>query len=79
MKPKTPFQKISYVFSILFFIGAALCTLWIIIYGESTSSVYKASFAASAFFCFTSALVLITMAKANLPNLKFDTKDKTNL
>lgn len=72
MYQKTRLQKVSYVFSILFFIGAACCTVWLLLKGESISIVFKSSVAASAFFCFTSAIVLLTMATTNLPNLKID-------
>jgi len=71
MYQKSRLQKVSYVFSVLFFIGAACCTAWLLIKGDSVSIVFKSSVAASAFFCFTSAVVLLTMASANLPNLKF--------
>ncbi|MBU2970965.1 hypothetical protein KO527_16555 [Pseudoalteromonas sp. C2R02] len=72
MYQKTRLQKVSYVFSILFFIGAACSTVWLLFKGESVSIVFKSNVAATAFFCFTSAIVLLTMATTNLPNLKID-------
>jgi hypothetical protein len=69
MKPKGKLQKISVFFGIVSFIGALACLVWLLVIREGASDVYISSLAATAFFCFTAGVVLMTMGKANLPNL----------
>jgi hypothetical protein len=76
MQKKTRMQKISLFFSIICFIGTLGCVAAVLFAGSDATDIYKASFAASSFFLFTCGIVLFTMARANLPNFKFDDKDE---
>lgn len=69
MNKKSKLQKVSLFFGIASFIGAFVCLIWLLVTKEGASEVYIASMSASAFFCFAAGVVLMTMAKANLPNL----------
>lgn len=65
-------QKVSLVFSVLFFISAFVCAGFLFWAGDDATPVFKASFGASMFFCFMVGIVLHVMGSANLPNFKLD-------
>lgn len=69
MSKKSTLQKVSLVFGYASFISAFVCLVWLLVTKEGASEVYVASMSATAFFCFTAGVVLMTMGKANLPNL----------
>ena len=69
MNKKNIFQKVSVFFGITSFIGSFVCLIWLFVTKEGASEVYVASMGASAFFCFASGVVLMTIGKANIPNL----------
>ena len=69
MNNKSKLQRISVFFGYSSFIGAFVCLGWLLFTKEGASEIYVASWGASAFFCFASGVVLMTMGKANLPNL----------
>lgn len=68
-------QKIAKVIGILSAIISVCCGIYLYTIVGSDDKVLKASMGAITFFFFTVALVLNTMASADLPNLKID-KDK---
>ena len=65
-------QKVSLVFSVLFFVGAIVCAGFLLWAGSDASKVFKASFGASMFFCFMVSVVLHVMGSANLPSFKME-------
>jgi len=69
MKEKGIFQKISVVCGYTSFSTAFILLVWLLLTKAGASQVYVASMSASAFFCFSAGVVLMTMGKANLPNL----------
>jgi hypothetical protein len=70
-------QKISVFFGRISFIGAVICLAWLFFTREGASEVYIGSMGASAFFLFSAGVVLMTMGKANLPNLTPGNHDST--
>tara|TARA_R110001592_G_scaffold71444_3_gene218450 strand:- start:5139 stop:5366 length:228 start_codon:yes stop_codon:yes gene_type:complete len=70
INPKTKrsfLQHISAMFSYICFVSAIICALILMINFVDFSKIYRASFAASTFFFFTSGFVLREMAKTDLP------------
>jgi len=69
MKEKGKLQKISVVCGYISFLSAFVLLVWLLLTRSGATEVYLASMSASSFFCFASGIVLMTMGKANLPNL----------
>ncbi|WP_293268465.1 hypothetical protein [Neptunomonas sp.] len=74
MKKKSFLQKTSLVSGIISQVLCVLCIIMLIIKSRELGmeDVISASYMASAFFFFTAGLVLIIIAKANIPSFRFD-------
>ncbi len=59
-------RRASSISSLFCFVCAAVCLLILLIFFGDLAKVYKASFAASAFFFFTSGFVLKEIADTDL-------------
>lgn len=68
-------QKFCTITGIICFIGAFVCLGVLGFYGDDLTKVYKASFAASAFFFFSVGFVLQVIGNTNLPS--FSMKEKS--
>jgi hypothetical protein len=71
INPKTKrsfLQQLSTLFSYICFAAALICALILMINFGDFSKIYRASFAASTFFFFTTGFVLNEMAKVGLPS-----------
>ena len=75
MKPKNTFQKVSGVTSKICFLLAVICAiiLYIKVQEHGMQNPISASFLASAFFFIFTGIVLLVIAKADIPSFKIDT------
>lgn len=69
---KSLLQKISAIIGGGCFISTLITLAILAIYHSELTDIYRGSLAAIAFFFFTVAIVLFTIANTNLPKLKFD-------
>lgn len=74
MKKKSVLQKTSLVTGIISELLCVLCLVMLVIKARELGmeDVISASYMASAFFFFTTGLVLIFIARANVPSFRFD-------
>ncbi|OMH29451.1 hypothetical protein [Motiliproteus sp. MSK22-1] len=77
MKKKGFLQKASLVMGIVSEVISLFCLVMLIIYSRELGmeNVITASYLASTFFFFCCGIVLICIAKADLPSLSFDDQD----
>ncbi len=74
MKNRTVLQKVSFYSSILSLISAVICLVYLYLRVDDFGfeNPISASLMASSFFFVSVGLVLMVMAKTNLPNFKID-------
>lgn len=77
MKKKSFLQKTSLVTGVISELLCVLCIVMLVIKAQELGmeDVISASYMASAFFFFTTGLVLIIISKANVPRFSFDDSD----
>ncbi len=77
MKKKSFLQKTSLVTGVISELLCVLCIVMLVIKAQELGmeDVISASYMASAFFFFTTGLVLIIISKANVPSFSFDDSD----
>lgn len=70
MSEKRILQKISKICAYLSFTVAIVSMIYFLIFGDELIEVLRASLGAIIFFFFMVGIVLMSMANANIPNLK---------